>query len=137
MFGAGSDTSASAVSVAVMAATCYPDAAKVVQNELDAVVGKGRGKLGYAVYAVDLIFLFLAPTFADQDSLPQTMAFVLESFRWRPVTSGGFPHKATKDIIWVRFQKKNSLWHASNLSPAKLLYTQRRHRHRQRLECRP
>ena len=85
MFGAGSDTTASAISVALMAAACYPEAQRKVQEELDQVIGKDR-----------------APTFADQDSLPQTMAFVLESFRWRPVTSGGFPHKATKDIVWVR-----------------------------------
>jgi hypothetical protein len=62
-----------------------------------------------------------APTFADQEKLPQTMAFVLETYRWRPVSAGGaiscifhfrflfipryeigFAHKATKDIIWVR-----------------------------------
>ena len=43
----------------------------------------------------------LAPTFADQNDLPQTMAFVLETFRWRPVSAGGFAHKATKDLIWV------------------------------------
>ncbi|KAJ8076753.1 hypothetical protein AAF712_000376 [Marasmius tenuissimus] len=86
MFGAGSDTTASAISVAVMAAACYPEAQKKVQEELDQVIGKDR-----------------APTFADQDSLPQTMAFVLESFRWRPVTSGGFPHKATKDIVWNNY----------------------------------
>uniref|UniRef100_A0A0W0F7D6 Putative cytochrome P450 n=1 Tax=Moniliophthora roreri TaxID=221103 RepID=A0A0W0F7D6_MONRR len=83
MFGAGSDTTASAISVALMAATVYPETQKKVQEELDTVIGKDR-----------------PPTFADQDMLPQTMAFVLESFRWRPVTSGGFPHKATKDIIW-------------------------------------
>jgi len=84
MFGAGSDTTASAVSISVMAAACYPEAQKRVVEELDLVVGKER-----------------APTFADQDMLPQTMAWVLETFRWRPVTAGGFAHKATKDIIWV------------------------------------
>ncbi|THV05169.1 cytochrome P450 [Dendrothele bispora CBS 962.96] len=83
MFGAGSDTTASAISVALMAAAVYPETQKKVQEELDNVVGRAR-----------------PPVFADQDALPQTMAFVLESFRWRPVTSGGFPHKATKDIIW-------------------------------------
>ncbi|KAK7047097.1 hypothetical protein VNI00_006761 [Paramarasmius palmivorus] len=83
MFGAGSDTTASAISVALMAATVYPETQKRVQEELDTVIGRDR-----------------PPTFADQEMLPQTMGFVLESFRWRPVTSGGFPHKATKDIIW-------------------------------------
>jgi len=86
MFGAGSDTSASAISVALMAATCYPEAQKLIQDELDSVIGRGR-----------------PPTFSDQDSLPQTMAFVHESFRWRPVTSGGFPHRATKDVIWQNY----------------------------------
>ncbi|KAK0222504.1 cytochrome P450 [Armillaria nabsnona] len=86
MFGAGSDTTASAISIAVMAAACHPDAQRKVQEELDSVIGKDR-----------------PPTFADRDSLPQTMAFVLETFRWRPVTSGGFPHKATKDIIWNNY----------------------------------
>jgi hypothetical protein len=33
--------------------------------------------------------LIIAPTLADQDMLPQTHAFVLETFRWRPVTAGG------------------------------------------------
>ncbi|KAF9058911.1 cytochrome P450 [Rhodocollybia butyracea] len=83
MFGAGSDTSASAISIAVMAAICHPEAQKRVQDELDSVVGRGR-----------------PPTFSDQNSLPQTMAFVNEASRWRPVSAGGFPHRATKDIIW-------------------------------------
>jgi hypothetical protein len=39
--------------------------------------------------AADLYSLFLAPTFAYQDMLPQTTAFVLETFRWRPVSAGG------------------------------------------------
>lgn len=43
MFGAGSDTTASAISVAVMAAACYPEAQKRVQEELDQVVGTERG----------------------------------------------------------------------------------------------
>ncbi|KAK0471963.1 cytochrome P450 CYP1A5 [Armillaria novae-zelandiae] len=56
-----------------MAATCYPETQKKVQEELDVVIGKDR-----------------PPTFADQDILPQTM-------------SGGFPHKATRDIIWNNY----------------------------------
>ncbi|PPQ96503.1 hypothetical protein CVT26_010438 [Gymnopilus dilepis] len=83
MFGAGSDTTASAISIAVMAAACYPEAQAKVQEELDTVIGP--------------------PTLEDQDKLPQTMAFVLETFRWRPVSAGGFAHKATKDIIWNNY----------------------------------
>ncbi|KAF9482981.1 cytochrome P450 [Pholiota conissans] len=83
MFGAGSDTTASAISISVMAAVLHPEAQARVQKELDAVVGHER-----------------APAMSDQEMLPQTMAFVLESFRWRPVSAGGFAHKATKDIYW-------------------------------------
>ncbi|KAH9474281.1 Cytochrome P450 monooxygenase 88 [Psilocybe cubensis] len=71
MFGAGSDTTASAISISIIAAACYPAAQNRVQDELDAVIGRER-----------------APTSADQDMLPQTMAFVLETFRWRPVAPG-------------------------------------------------
>ncbi|GLB36895.1 putative cytochrome p450 [Lyophyllum shimeji] len=97
LFGAGSDTTASAISVGVLAAACYPEAARRVQEELDRVVGRTR-----------------APAWADVVEAGKTRegarggaallnelhAFVLETFRWRPVTAGGFAHKATKDVIW-------------------------------------
>jgi cytochrome P450 len=86
MFGAGSDTTASAISIGVLAAACYPEAQAKVQEELDQVIGHER-----------------APTLGDEDLLPQTQAFVLETFRWRPVSAGGFAHKATKDIIWQNY----------------------------------
>ena len=44
MFGAGSDTTASAISISIMAAACYPDAQAKVQEELDSVIGKERGE---------------------------------------------------------------------------------------------
>jgi cytochrome P450 len=49
MFGAGSDTTASAISVGVMASACYPEAAERVRKELDSVIGKERREyfLGY------------------------------------------------------------------------------------------
>ncbi|KZT26043.1 cytochrome P450 [Neolentinus lepideus HHB14362 ss-1] len=86
MFGAGSDTSASAISVAIMAAATHPEAQAKVQEELDSVVGSDR-----------------LPNFGDMDMLPHTMAFVLETFRWRPVSAGGFMHKVTKDIFWRNY----------------------------------
>jgi len=86
MFGAGSDTTASAISIALMAATCYPESQKLIQDELDSVIGRGR-----------------PPTFSDQDTLPKTMAFIYETYRWRPVSAGGFPHRATKDIVWQNY----------------------------------
>ncbi|KAG1724531.1 cytochrome P450 [Suillus lakei] len=86
MFGAGSDTTASAITIMTMAAAIHPDAQARVQEELDDVVGRSR-----------------LPTFGDQEMLPQVTAFMLESLRWRPVSLGGFPHRATKDIFWKNY----------------------------------
>ena len=43
MFGAGSDTTASAISISIMAAACFPKAQAKVQEELDNMIGKERG----------------------------------------------------------------------------------------------
>ncbi|KIM72011.1 hypothetical protein PILCRDRAFT_830018 [Piloderma croceum F 1598] len=86
MFGAGSDTTASAISSMVMPAAAFPEAQKKVQKELDLVIGPGK-----------------APTLSDENMLPQTQAFVLETYRWKPVVVGGIAHKATKDIIWGNY----------------------------------
>ncbi|KAG6875606.1 hypothetical protein C0993_008334, partial [Termitomyces sp. T159_Od127] len=88
LFGAGSDTTASAISVGVLAAACYPAAARKVQEEIDLVVGRER-----------------PPTPADYEGgrMPQLQAFVHESFRWRPVTAGGFAHKATRPIVYGEY----------------------------------
>ena len=42
MFGAGSDTTASAISISIMAAVMFPQAQRRVQEELDRVVGHSR-----------------------------------------------------------------------------------------------
>ncbi|KAF7350486.1 Cytochrome P450 [Mycena venus] len=83
MFGAGAGTSASAISIVIMAAAVFPEAQVKVQKQLDRVVGSGK-----------------LPTFQDEADLVQVTAFYLETFRWRPVSAGGFAHRATKDIIW-------------------------------------
>jgi cytochrome P450 len=88
LFGAGSETTASSISVSIMAAACYPEAQRRVQEELDRIVGLDR-----------------APTIADLENLPQLHAFVLEVFRWRPVGADGFgfAHKSTRDIVWKSY----------------------------------
>ncbi|KAI0055285.1 cytochrome P450 [Artomyces pyxidatus] len=83
MFGAGSETTAAAISFVIMAAACHPEAQARVQEELDNVVGPDR-----------------LPSFADWDALPQVRAFFSETYRWRPGTSGGIQHRTTKDIIY-------------------------------------
>ncbi|KAJ7138849.1 cytochrome P450 [Mycena filopes] len=74
---------ASAISIVILAAAAFPEAQSKVQQQLDAVVGAGK-----------------LPTFQDESDLVQVTAFYLESFRWRPVSAGGFAHRATRDIIW-------------------------------------
>lgn len=83
LFGAGSDTTAMGITTAIMAAACHPLAQAKVHEELDMVIGSDR-----------------APTFKDSSSLPQLRAFLLEALRWRPVIPIGFPHRATRDVIW-------------------------------------
>jgi len=73
------------ISISILAAACYPLEQQRVWEELESVIGRER-----------------PPTMMDQDKLPRTMAWVSEVLRWRPVTAGGFPHKATRDILWVR-----------------------------------
>lgn len=70
-----------------MAAATHPKEQALLHEELDRIVGRGRDGR--------------PPTYEDKDRLIRCMAFVTESFRWRPVTSGGFPHKAVKDVVWV------------------------------------
>ncbi|KIJ21384.1 hypothetical protein PAXINDRAFT_164896 [Paxillus involutus ATCC 200175] len=86
LFGAGSDTTAVAIMVVVMAAACHPEAQDIVQEELDNVIGRDR-----------------APTFDDYNALPQIQAFMLECLRWRPVTTLGFAHRALTDIPYKDF----------------------------------
>ncbi|KAG2097968.1 cytochrome P450 [Suillus discolor] len=73
----------SAITIMIMATTTHTDEQAHLQEKLDEVVRRMR-----------------LPTFNDQKMLPQVTAFMLESFRWRPVNLGGFGHRATKDIIW-------------------------------------
>ncbi|KAG2099605.1 cytochrome P450 [Suillus discolor] len=86
IFAAGSDTTASAITIMMMAAATHTDAQARVQEELDNVVGRTR-----------------LPTFEDQEMLPQVTAFMLESLRWRPVTLGGSAHRASEDIVWRNY----------------------------------
>jgi len=106
LFGAGSDTTAVAIMVVVMAAACYPKAQEKVQEELDVVIGRDRGvsKSGNNLSEkTKLNLVITAPTFDDYSSLPQIEAFMLECLRWRPVTTLGFAHRALTDIVYVRF----------------------------------
>jgi len=86
MFGAGSDSTATAISFVIMAAATHPEIQAEVQAQLNSVVGKDR-----------------VPTFDDEKLLPLVIAFYLETFRWRPISWGGFAHRATSEIIWNQY----------------------------------
>ncbi|RSH78675.1 uncharacterized protein EHS24_002404 [Apiotrichum porosum] len=83
VFAAGSDTTSSALNICVMAAAINPEAQKRVQAELDSTVGSDH-----------------VPTFDDLDDLPVLKAFISETFRWRPVSAGGFQHRTTSELIY-------------------------------------
>ncbi|KAJ3489927.1 hypothetical protein NLI96_g1778 [Meripilus lineatus] len=68
MFGAGSDTTALALGFVMMAAALFPVEWARVKAQVDEVVGHSR-----------------LPTFEDFGELPLVSAFILESYRWRPV----------------------------------------------------
>ncbi|KAG2046951.1 cytochrome P450 [Suillus hirtellus] len=78
-----SEMTAVGITATIMAAACHPLAQAKVHEELDMMIGLDR-----------------APTFDDASSLPQLHAFLLETLRWRPIVRIGFPHCATKDILW-------------------------------------
>ncbi|KAG2049584.1 cytochrome P450 [Suillus hirtellus] len=83
-FGAGTETTATAICTVLMAAAHFPEEQAKVQSELDAVIGRER-----------------APTFADKPSLPRLEAFISEALRWRPLVPFGFPHRTAEDVIWA------------------------------------
>lgn len=87
LFGAAADNISAAITTAILAAACHPAAQARVQEQLDTVVGKER-----------------APSFEDVKRLTELHAFMHESLRWRPVVPLGFPHRATRDIIWKGFR---------------------------------
>ncbi|KAG2101841.1 cytochrome P450 [Suillus discolor] len=83
LIGAGSDTTAVAITTVLMAAARFPHAQARVHEELEAIIDRET-----------------IPTFEDWSQLVQVQAFILEALRWRPVNPIGLPHRATKDIIW-------------------------------------
>ncbi|KAG2049577.1 cytochrome P450 [Suillus hirtellus] len=85
-FAAGTETTATAICMVLMAAAHFPEEQAKVQAELDAVIGRER-----------------APTFADRQSLPRLEAFISEVLRWRPLAAFGFPHRTTEDVIWENY----------------------------------
>lgn len=66
-----------------MAMALHPSVQKLVQDEIDRVVGTGR-----------------LPTFEDRPSLPLVGAVVRETLRWRPVLPLAIPHTTIEDDVY-------------------------------------
>ncbi|KAF8897012.1 cytochrome P450 [Mucidula mucida] len=79
-YGAGSDTTVSAISTAILAMVQNPNILKKVQTDIDSIVGHDR-----------------LPDFGDRKTLPYLQAVLKEVLRWRPVGPLAVPHRVTKD----------------------------------------
>jgi len=83
MYGAGSDTTADAISTCIFTLTSQPHVLPKAHEELDRVIGRDR-----------------LPEFADQDDLPYCNAIIREIMRWRSVIAGGLSHASTEDDVY-------------------------------------
>lgn len=85
-YEAGSDTTTMTLQVFTLAAVLHQDKVKILQDEIDSVVGRDR-----------------LPTFEDTEKMPYLAAFVKEVHRWRPVLPGGVPHAVTADDEYMGY----------------------------------
>ncbi|KAG1795307.1 cytochrome P450 [Suillus plorans] len=81
-FIAGVETTASTLTIFVLAMMLYPDVQKRAQEEIEAVVGDQL------------------PTFEDRPSLPYVEAVLRETLRWHPVFPLGLPHYTTDSDVY-------------------------------------
>jgi len=110
-FSAGTDTTTSSLSWAVLYLLRYPDIQTKLQNEIDTVVGKSRltsladrnrldnyfERCTYTNYS-NFTFNFC------NSSLPYTEAFIMELLRISSVVSYGVPHAVTQDVEFHGYQ---------------------------------
>ncbi len=85
-YEAGIDSTTMALQVFVLATVLHQDKAKILQQEIDNVVGRNR-----------------IPTFEDIEKMPYLLAYVKEVHRWRPVLPGGVPHAVTADDEYMGY----------------------------------
>ncbi|OKL55442.1 hypothetical protein UA08_09304 [Talaromyces atroroseus] len=87
LFEAGNDSTSTVLRFCTMAAILFPDAVKLAQAELDAVVGPSR-----------------LPSVDDLPQMPYVSAFINEVLRWRPITPGGVVHASSEDDIFMGYK---------------------------------
>jgi cytochrome P450 len=76
---AGSETTATVLSVFLQAMLKYPEVKKKAQKCIDDIVGENR-----------------SPQWSDYAKLPYITQVIKEVFRWRPIAPLGFPHYLTE-----------------------------------------
>ncbi|KAF7346379.1 O-methylsterigmatocystin oxidoreductase [Mycena sanguinolenta] len=82
-YGAGADTTVSALASFFLAMALHPDIQRKAQTEIDAVVGTHQ-----------------LPEFKDRPSLPYVEAIYREVMRWKPVFPLGVAHASSEDDIY-------------------------------------
>ena len=85
-YEAGSDTTTMTLQVFTLATVLHPEKVKILQEEIDRLVGRDR-----------------FPTFDDTEKMPYLTAFIKEVHRWRPVLPGGVPHAVTADDEYMGY----------------------------------
>ncbi|KAF8869034.1 cytochrome P450, partial [Infundibulicybe gibba] len=85
-YGAGADTTVSAIMTFFYVMATHPDVQRRAQDEIDAVIGSDR-----------------LPNVGDRSSLPYVEAIYREMMRWRPVVPLGVPHTSNEDDIYKGF----------------------------------
>ncbi|KAI0056529.1 cytochrome P450 [Artomyces pyxidatus] len=86
VYGAGADTTVSAISTLFLALVLHPNVQRTAQAELDAVTCGQR-----------------LPDYGDRSRLPYVEAVCKEVLRWRNVAPVGIPHATTEDDIYDGF----------------------------------
>ena len=85
-YEAGADTTIITLQVFTLAAVLHQDMVKILQDEIDHVVGRDR-----------------IPTFEDTEQMPYLVVFVKEVYRWRPVLPEGVPYAVTADDEYMGY----------------------------------
>ncbi|KAK1220847.1 hypothetical protein PQX77_016367 [Marasmius sp. AFHP31] len=84
----GADTTVSSVATFILAMTLHPEFQVRAQQEIDAVIRDGTGRV---------------PDFEDRDKFPFVDAVLKEVARWNPVTPTAAPHRAVQDDVYEGF----------------------------------
>jgi len=82
-YGAGAETTVSAIGTFFMSMALHPEVQRKAQEEIDRVVGPDR-----------------LPVFEDRPALPYVDAIYREVMRWRPAVPLGVAHAAIEDDIY-------------------------------------